>query len=191
MNDFNPYGLGKKVYWNKAATESLIGEVYLWNAKVSTGDNAAKQADLTVAKQHLENVAKNYGLKMLTDFSKVFDAKNKANDEIIFAIRYAEGEASNAVNQYIYNVGTGQTNKNAYLEDGTLFNDPLNIATSSSQQRYEYTKKFFEIFDKKDSRRNATFLPSYNKDSQEILSTGVYRRSRTSASKIQTASVNG
>ncbi|HAR38333.1 MAG: hypothetical protein A2W86_07205 [Bacteroidetes bacterium GWD2_45_23] len=172
VNDFNPYGLGKKVYWNKAATESLIGEVYLWNAKVSTGDNAAKQADLTVAKQHLENVTKNYGLKMLTDFSKVFDAKNKANDEIIFAIRYAEGEASNAVNQYIYNVGTGQTNKNAYLEDGTLFNDPLNIATSSSQQRYEYTKKFFEIFDMKDSRRNATFLPSYNKDSQGNL---VYR----------------
>lgn len=172
VNDFNPYGMGKKVYWNKAATESLIGEVYLWNAKVTTGDNTANQADLAVAKQHLENVANNYGLKMLTEFPRVFDATNKANDEIIFAIRYAEGEASNAVNQYIYNVGTGQTNKNAYLEDGTLFDDPLQIATSSSQQRYEYTKQFFEIFDKKDSRRNATFLPSYNKDSDGNL---IYR----------------
>lgn len=31
VNHFNPYGMGNKVYWNKAATEALIGEVYLWN----------------------------------------------------------------------------------------------------------------------------------------------------------------
>ncbi len=168
-NNLDPYNMGKKAYWNKAATESLIGEVYLWNSKVTTGDNTANQADLAIAKKHLENVANNYGLKMLPEFSRVFDATNKANDEIIFAIRYAEGEASNAVNQYIYNVGTGQTNKNAYLEDGTLFDDPLKIANSSSQQRYEYRKEFFERFAKQDSRRNATFLPSYNKNEKGEL----------------------
>lgn len=168
-NSFDPYGMGKKVYWNKAATESLIGEVYLWNAKVTTGDNSASQADLAVAKQHLENVANNYGLKMLTDFPRVFDATNKANDEIIFAIRYAEGEASNNANQYVYNVGTGQTNRNSYLEDGSLFDDPLQISTTSSMQRYEYKKEFFERFDLRDSRRNATFLPAYIKNEEGEL----------------------
>lgn len=171
-NNLDPYNFGKKVYWNKAATESLIGEVYLWNAKVTTGDNTANLADLAVAKQHLLNVANNYGLSMLTDFTRVFDATNKANNEIIFAIRYAEGEASNGVEQYVYNVGTGQTNLNAFLEDGTQFVDPLKIATASSVQRYEYTKNFFDIFDKMDSRRNATFLPSYNKNTEGEL---VYR----------------
>jgi hypothetical protein len=168
-NSFDPYGMGKKVYWNKAATESLIGEVYLWNAKVTTGDNSASLADLAVAKQHLENVANNYGLKMLTDFPRVFDATNKANDEIIFAIRYAEGEASNNANQYVYNVGTGQTNRNSYLEDGSLFDDPLQISTTSSMQRYEYKKDFFERFDLRDSRRNATFLPAYIKNEEGEL----------------------
>ena len=168
-NIFDPYGMGKKVYWNKAATESLIGEVYLWNAKVTTGDNSASLADLAVAKQHLENVANNYGLKMLTDFPRVFDATNKANDEIIFAIRYAEGEASNNANQYVYNVGTGQTNRNSYLEDGSLFDDPLQISTTSSMQRYEYKKDFFERFDLRDSRRNATFLPAYIKNEEGEL----------------------
>lgn len=168
-NIFDPYGMGKKVYWNKAATESLIGEVYLWNAKVTTGDNSASLADLAVAKQHLENVANNYGLKMLTDFPRVFDATNKANDEIIFAIRYAEGEASNNANQYVYNVGTGQTNRNSYLEDGSLFDDPLQISTTSSMQRYEYKKEFFERFDLRDSRRNATFLPAYIKNEEGEL----------------------
>lgn len=171
-NNLDPYNLGKKVYWNKAATECLIGEVYLWNSKVTTGDNTANQADLAVAKQHLLNVVNNYGLSMLPEFTRVFDAKNKANNEIIFAIRYAEGEASNGAEQFVYNVGTGQTNLNAFLENGDQFVDPLKIATSSSVQRYEYSKNLFDIFDKMDSRRNATFLPSYNKNSEGEL---VYR----------------
>lgn len=164
VNDFNPYGLGKKVYWNKAATEALAADVYLWNSKVSIGDNNANTADLAKAKTHLLSLVNNYGLKMETNFSRVHDATNKSNDEIIFAVRYLEGEATNAVNQYVYNVGTGSTHRNAYLEDGSLFDDPLNIATAGAQLRYEYTKDFFMTFDKKDSRRLATFLPSYDKD---------------------------
>lgn len=172
VNDFNPYALGKKAYWNKAATEALAADVYLWNSKVSIGDNAANTADLTVAKTHLLNLVNNYGLKLESDFARVHDATNKANDEIIFAIRFLEGEATNAVNQYIYNIGTGSTNNNAFLEDGSPFSDPLKVAGVSSVQRYEYTKEFFDIFDKKDLRRNATFLPSYNKDAEGNL---VYR----------------
>lgn len=43
-NSFDPYNRGfKKSYWTKAATECLMGEVYLWTAKVTTGDDAANE----------------------------------------------------------------------------------------------------------------------------------------------------
>ena len=92
---FDLYGRGKKCYWSKAASEWLAGEVYLWNAKVTIGDQTANEADLATAKQYFLSVANNYNLKMLDNFSMVFDATNKGNDEIIFAVRYLEGEATN------------------------------------------------------------------------------------------------
>lgn len=100
---FDPYNRGKKVYWSKAATECLMGEVYLWTSKVTTGDNEANIADLAVAKQHLQSVIDNYGLSMMDNFSDVFEAKShKGNNEIIFAIRYLEGEATNRNVNYTY-----------------------------------------------------------------------------------------
>lgn len=169
VNHFNPYGMGNKVYWNKAATEALIGEVYLWNSKVTTGNNTANLSDLATAKQHLLNVANNYGLSLQDNFADVFDTRNKANSEIILAVRFAEGEATNAFGQYVYNIGTGQTTNDAYLVDGTLFVDPLRIAGSGSMQRYEYVEELFNSFDLEDSRRDATFLAAYNKDEDDNL----------------------
>jgi hypothetical protein len=169
VNSFNPYGMGSKVYWNKAATEALIGEVYLWNSKVTTGNNAANVSDLAVAKQHLLNVVNNYGLSLQPNFADVFDARNKANSEIIFAIRFAENEASNGFGSYVYNIGTGQTTNSSYLEDGSLFVDPLQVAGSGSMQRYEYKEELFRIFDVEDSRRDATFLAAYYKDDEGNL----------------------
>lgn len=171
-NHLNPYGMGNKVYWNKAATEALIGDVYLWNSKVTTGNNTANQADLSVAKQHLLNVVNNYGLNLQDKFEDVFDARNKANSEIIFAIRFAENEASNDFGSYVYNIGTGQTTNSSYLEDGTLFVDPLQVAGTVTMQRYEYKEELFRMFDLEDSRRDATFLAAYTKNEEGNL---VYR----------------
>ncbi|NLZ96315.1 MAG: RagB/SusD family nutrient uptake outer membrane protein, partial [Bacteroidales bacterium] len=151
-NDFDPYNMGKKAYWNKAATEALAADVYLWNSKVSTGDNQANTEDLQVAKKHLLNLVNNYNLQLESDFSKVHDTENKSNDEVIFAIRYLEGEAQNSANNYLYDPYVGGTKGNAYLEDGSLFVDPLGISTSQAQQRSEYVKDLFLSFDKKDSR---------------------------------------
>src|SRR5690625_4129440 len=106
---------------------------------------------------------------MQSDFSDVFDNQNKGNSEIIFAVRFAEGEATNALGHYTYNIGTGQVNRNAYLEDGTLFDDPLLVAGASPVQRYEYKKDLFLSFDKEDRRRDATFLASYDKDDHDEL----------------------
>ncbi|WP_455672784.1 RagB/SusD family nutrient uptake outer membrane protein [Phocaeicola sp.] len=168
MNDFDPYGHGLKAYWSKAATECLAAEVYLWSAKVTTYDCKANTADLTIAKQHLQSVASNYNLSLLKDFGSVFDAKNKANAEIIFAVRYLEGEASNNNAQYCYNVGTGQTNPSSFREDGSPWNDPLGCK-QGPQQSYEYNKELFLSFDRKDSRRDATFIGSYRKDDANQL----------------------
>ena len=169
VTNFDPYSKGKKVYWSKAATECLAAEVYLWNSKVTIGDNKANSADLAVAKQHLLNVVANYGLKMLTNFSTVFDAKNnKANDEIIFAVRYVDGEASNNYGYYTYSLNGGQHTSQSYLENGTPWGDPLALKTGYGMQ-YEYDLNLFKSFDKEDSRRNATFLGAYRKNQDGSL----------------------
>lgn len=161
---FNASGRGNKVYWNKAATECLAAEVYLWNSKVSCYDNLANPSDLAVAKQHLENVASNYGLEMLEDFSKVFDATNKANGEIIFAIRYAEGEATNNNGLYTYSLDTGSA-KNNYREDGTPWNDPLGLKRGYVMSM-EYKKSLYNLFDDADSRLRATFMGCFEKNDE-------------------------
>lgn len=164
-NSFNPIGHGNKVYWNKAATECLAADVYLWNSKVTCHDNQASAADLAVAKQHLLNVASNYGLSMLTDFAKVFDAKNKANAEIVFAVRYAEGEATNSNLSFTYNMKTGAMQYN-YREDGTPWNDPLKLETTGGLLSQPYKNEMLGLYDKEDTRRDATFMGNYEKNTE-------------------------
>lgn len=161
--DFDPYKRGKKVYWSRAATEALAADVYLWNSKVTIGDNAANPADRTTAKQHLLNLMGNYGLSLMPTFSGVFDAKNgKGNNEVIFAIRYAEGEATNNYGYWTYSVNTGSLNTKSVREDGTNWNDPLGLKTGYTAS-YQYNKDLFLTYDKQDARRLATFMPAYLK----------------------------
>lgn len=168
-NSFDPYSQGKKVYWSKAATESLMGEVYLWTSKVTTGDDVANIADLAIAKQHLLNVANGYSLKLMPNFADVFEAKNnKANNEIIFAVRYMEGEATNNNSMFTYNLATGQTSKSSFRADGTVWGDPLTVKSGGSQW-YEYDIKLYNLFDDADVRKAATFMPSYRKDADNKL----------------------
>lgn len=164
-NSFDPFNRGnKKAYWSKAATECLMGEVYLWISKVTTGDDVANEANLATAKTHLLNVVNNYGVKMMTSFTSVFDAKpaSKGGSEIIFAVRYAEGEATNNNNIFTYAMSTGSTKDN-YQANGEKFLDALNIGTTGSQQ-HEYKKELYFGFDEADTRRDATFIASYSKD---------------------------
>ncbi len=157
------YGFTSKAYWSKAATECLMGEVYLWNAKVTTGDNTADEEDLKIAKKHLENVVNNYGFNLQNDFANIF--KNKDNSEIIFAARYLEGEATNGgfINKYTYQQ-SADVNNNAFLEDGSIFSDPFQLSGVGGIQRYEYIKELFLSLDNDDARRDATFTASYKKD---------------------------
>ena len=171
---FNASGRGDKVYWNKAATECLAAEVYLWSAKVNCFDQKANAADLAIAKQYLQNVEKNYGLEMLADYSKVFDAKNKATAEFIFAVRYAEGEATNNNGYYTYSLDTGFA-KQYYREDGTPWNDPLGLKKGYTMSM-EYKQALYFLFNNEDSRLRATFMGNFAKNAEtgELTLRGVH-----------------
>lgn len=165
-NSFDPNNRGnKKAYWSKAATECLMGEVYLWISKVTTDDDVADQKYLATAKKHLQNVLDNYNLGLMKNFADVFEAKNnKGNQEVIFAVRYLEGEATNSNNIFTYAMQTGST-KDRYKENGEKFLDALNIGNTGSQQ-LEYKKELYNSFDEADTRKDATFIASYNKDAE-------------------------
>lgn len=157
---FSKYGFPAKNFWNRAATECLAADVALWSAKVTTFDAKADPSQIAVAKRHLESVRDNYGLSLQKDFARIFDTKNKANSEIIFATQYLEGEAGNGAASFLYDLNTGLA-KNQLREDGTPFGNPFQI--SGGNQSYQYDDNLFLSFDKEDSRRNATFFPVYDK----------------------------
>ena len=96
----------QKGQWSLGASQMLQAEVYLWSAKV-TIDGAAPTnttADLDIARAAIEAVIPKYTLQ--PSFGNVFNsaatAAIKGNSEIIFAIRYGFGEASNSYSQFIY-----------------------------------------------------------------------------------------
>lgn len=81
MNDLR--NEAKDYYWSKAATEMLAGEVYLWSAKVSTGNHSAGgAADVAQAKQYFSNVINNYGFSLYNDYFGIWTTPH--NSEAIF-----------------------------------------------------------------------------------------------------------
>lgn len=159
--DFNGSSSNAKYYWSKAASEMLAGEIYLWNAKVSTGDQPATPADLTTAKTHFENVVNNYGLQLQSNFTDVFSTDNKQNSEIIFTVRYDQNEATNGnLAYYMYAITSGTTIGSAYESDGTLWENPMQV--DGTQHRYQFANALWYQFDANDTRRDATFIPSWH-----------------------------
>lgn len=150
-----------KYYWSKAATEMLAGEVYLWNAKVSVGDQEATSEDLATAKEHFQNVVNNYGLSLQDDFADVFDVDNEQNSEIILAVMYDENESTNSIPvNYLYGITTGYTKGSAYDSEGNLWDNPLDI--DGTQHRYQFTNALWYQYDAEDTRRDVTFIASWH-----------------------------
>ena len=159
--NFNGSDANAKYYWSKAATEMLAGEVYLWNAKVTVGDQQATPADLTTAKTHFENVISDYGLDLEGNFTDIFSTSNKQNEEIIFAFKFDENEATNSIPvNNLYGIITGNTIGAAYDSEGNLWDNHLQIP--GTQQRYQYANALWYQFDEADTRRDATLLPSWH-----------------------------
>jgi hypothetical protein len=148
-----------KSLWSKAATLMLKGEIYLWSAKVSNQDQTPGGEDLQIAKNAVSQLIGKFTL--LPNFKDVFDCSKKDNDEIIFALRYLEGEATNWVQDFIY-PGNYFVNQ-VYSNKGVLMGDTLE-AKNTGFYFQVFKFELFEAYDAEDMRRDATFLDFYIKD---------------------------
>lgn len=149
---------GKKVSdvyeWSYSATEVLKAKVYMWSAKVTTGDHTAiGETDLTVAKNALNEVKE---FDLVPNVADLWTPEGKKNQEIILALRFSKSEATNWGNAWLYSMDrfAGATDM-----DGNEFptSDPLNLV-SPGPFRYEYQTAFIDQYDPEDTRLDATFF---------------------------------
>ncbi len=135
----------------------LKAEVYLWSAKVTTGDHTAGgEADLQVAKATLNQIISSGVYSLLPEFSKVFSTQNKNNAEVIYNLYFDREEATNDYVLYMYQkalfAGSAK-DKNGVLLPG----DPLDLR-GEGRLFNEYKYSVVKAFDETDSRRSATFF---------------------------------
>lgn len=155
---------GKRSYWSKAATTMLAAEVYLWSAKVTTDDQKPVAEDLTKAKTYLTSLYNDSRFGLVDKFTDIFDVKNKGNKEFIMAIRYADGEATNAASEFVYADPNGNFVGSVYGRDGKLITSDILDLRGAGWHRNEYEPALWSSFDAEDTRRDATFFDFYNKD---------------------------
>jgi starch-binding outer membrane protein, SusD/RagB family len=120
-NSFSPLS-PKRIYWNRGATLTLKGDVYLWAAQHHGGNTA----DLTSAKQALEEVKMMPSFGLQANYADVFNPDKEANNrEIIFAFNFEKDQATmGAYGNFLVNTtqagtlymdtATGQTVAQAY-----------------------------------------------------------------------------
>ena len=149
---------------------TLAAEVYLWTAKVSTGNQSAGgDSDITKAKGYLTNLVNNYGLALEGKFVDIWDVSKKLGKEVIFAVHYGEGEAQNNLSSFTYmSDGRGLTMEQVD-ENGERFGDPFKL-NGAGIQRFQYIDDMFLSYDLTDTRRAATFKASY--DAVEFKTSG-------------------
>lgn len=93
FNGNNAFPSGNRVFWNRVATLTLKGDVYLWSGTNMSGGNT----DFTTAKAALQDVRNLQGaaLNLDANYADIFDPNKKANNpEIIFALNYESGQAT-------------------------------------------------------------------------------------------------
>ncbi|PKV62955.1 RagB/SusD family nutrient uptake outer membrane protein [Pontibacter ramchanderi] len=84
----------RRIYWNRAATLTLKGDVYIWSGTNMGGGGA----DLATAQQALEEVTSIAGLGLRANYADIFNPAMEANNqEIIFALSYEKNEATAGV----------------------------------------------------------------------------------------------
>lgn len=158
-----------KTMWSQAATLMLKAEIYMWAAKVTiNGHTATGKPDLEIAKTALNGVIGKF--ELLNDFSQIFSTKNRNNKEIIFTLHFADGEATNWANLFLYQdaVFLGQV----YGRDGYMMETDTLDLKGTGALRSEYTEAFWKSYEEKDLRRDATFMEYYTKGASGTMSFG-------------------
>lgn len=84
---------GARIYWNRLATLTLKGDVYLWSGTHMGGGNADYNTALS-ALQEIKNL-EGATLRLNANYADIFDPGKKANNpELIFALNYELGQAT-------------------------------------------------------------------------------------------------
>lgn len=89
----NTFATGNRVFWNRVASLTLKGDVYLWSGTHMGGGNA----DYTTSLNALQEIKGLEGssLRLNANYADIFDPSKKANNpEIIFALNYESGQAT-------------------------------------------------------------------------------------------------
>lgn len=144
---------GTRVFWSKAATLTLKGDVYLWSGNLLGGG----ASDFTTAKNSLEQVA-GLGVGLAPSIADLWGVDNEDNNEFIFAMQYKQDEAQN-----FYNSLTGRS-----TEINPQFNaagESMNSFIIAGANRYGQSEKTILLLeDPDDARRDATFIRLYTDD---------------------------
>ncbi|WP_372801717.1 RagB/SusD family nutrient uptake outer membrane protein [Lutibacter sp.] len=149
----NSFWLGSRVYWSKAATLALKGDVYIWSGNVLGGGNA----DFTAAKTALQQIA-SMGITLESSYENLWGSGNENNNEFIFAIQYKENEATNFFNSM---VGRSTEIYPNFDDKG----NSMNGATVGGANRYGPSEKTLVLLDDNDDSRKATnFIYLYSND---------------------------
>lgn len=186
----------KAYYWNKAATEMLAGEVYLWSGKVSTGNHTATPADVATAKGYFENVVNNYGYSLVKDYFKIWTTP--LNSETIYSVCYTNSDDTDEDGHFQFSAyqaqmlwsksagasttawsvqdasGLGWRTDGGASRFGFYTDSPEAAQTpytcwsplSPSPNRYMYKNAMYFQFDENDLRRTM-FFPQWNINEDE------------------------
>ncbi|MBS9768919.1 MAG: RagB/SusD family nutrient uptake outer membrane protein [Flavobacteriaceae bacterium] len=138
---------GKNVYWSKAATLALKGDVYLWSGSVLGGGNS----DFQEAKKALSQVS---GFS-LVPYNKLWGQANEGNDEFIFAFDYAQDQAGNFYGNFtaravdIVNLfdAEGKSVKDFVLNGGSRYAPSDKLSVLLSDVKDARNKTFLQLYD--------------------------------------------
>jgi hypothetical protein len=152
-----------KYEWTYYSTELLKAKVYLWSAKVTTGDHKASligtdpnNSDIITAREALLKLKGKFTL--VNNFQSIWDALSKNNNEVIFSIKFDKTEMTNWGGNWLYS--TSLFSNATDLDGNPLNGDPLNLLTAGPL-RYEYKTDFIQQYSNDDTRLNSTFFQFY------------------------------
>ena len=144
---------GSKIYWSKAATLALKGDVFIWSGNLLGGGTT----DFNEAKTALQQIA-GMGVSLASSINDLWSVANENNAEFIFAIQYKQDEASN-----IYNSFTGRSTEINPQFDAT--GNAMSSFVIAGSNRYGQSEKTILLLDDNDdARKDATFIRLYTDD---------------------------
>ncbi|WP_439183315.1 RagB/SusD family nutrient uptake outer membrane protein [Carboxylicivirga taeanensis] len=144
---------GKNVYWSKAATLALKGDVYLWAGKVLGGGNA----DFETAKAALTQISGH----QLVAYEELWGESNEDNNEFIFAFDYQQDQAGNFYGDF---TGRMLDIKSLFDETATSMEDFVVNGAS----RFGPSDKTNLILEDLDDMRRGTFIRLYSDSANYI-----------------------